>query len=286
MKQPIKLLPTIILCLFLGSRFPAAQADAPVPMSGVSFSPAVLNFGQIPSREQPTQLLTVTFNRPLFSPDHLPSLRLQGPNGPDITLFSRSVEPNAITLVYRVLLLDNGEYGPFQYRLVLVREGASLTEDAATKDVLDKGVLVQGDIVQGLEGDPHTINFGPVRYGKGAVKEFTVGFYHSNMVRENEVVGKSLKPDAWTLTRSLHSMSVTSTSPYITGVKKNEMGMDASAWDNWQIILSPKAPQKKLEAELVFQTSDGYSLTVPVSADLSGLGYLIPPWKPSKRKKH
>ena len=273
--------------LSLGSiLFGCTCALAGAAASGVSYFPTVIDFGKIPSNEQPTQLLTVTFDRPEFSPDHLPVLRLQGPNGPVLSLFSRTLAPDNITLVYRVKLLNYREYGMFQYRLVLVKAGADLTSEVAAKDILDSGVLVQGEILQGLEGSPEFINFGPVRYEKGAAKNFVIDFFHSDFVRWDEFSGKAPKTVSWSQTRSLESMSVTSNSPNFTALKGQVIGMNASAWMNWQIVLSRKAPQKKLEAELVFQTGDGYSLTVPVDADLSGTGYPIPPREPSRRGRH
>lgn len=259
----------------------SVQAAAP----GISFSPSVINFGQIPINEQPTQLLTVTLSRPLFSPDHLPSLRLQGSNGPTPILFSRSITSNAVTLVYRVKLPDYGEDGAFRYQLILAKEGARDTVETPAAEILDPGVLVQGEEVQGLAGAPASIDFGPVRYGKSAVKEFQVGFSQSHMIRFGDHI-RPQKPSVWSMFRSLSSMSAASTSPYITALKKDVIGLNASAWADWKIVLSPKAPQKKLEAALTFQTGDGYFFTVPVTADLSGPGYPIAPWEPSKRKKH
>ena len=259
----------------------SAQPTAP----GISFSPTVINFGQIPIHEQPTQLLTVTFSRPLFSPDHLPSLRLQGSNGPTPLLFSHSITPDAITLVYRVKMPNYGEDGAFQYQLILAKEGARDTVEVPAADILDAGVLVQGEEVQGLEGFPNAIDFGPVRYGKRAVKDFRIGFFHSPMIYMDDS-GKPPKAAPRPSVLSREPMSVISTSPYVSAVKEREMGMDASAWVDWKIVLSPKAPQKKLEAALTFQAGDGYFFTVPVTADLSGPGYPIAPWEPSKRKKH
>lgn len=259
----------------------SVQAAAP----GVSFSPAVINFGQIPFGEHPTQLLMVTFSRPLFSPDHLPSLRLQGSNGPTPLLFSRSITLNAITLVYRLKLPDYGKYGAFQYQLILAKEGAPDTVETPPADILDAGVLVQGEEVQGLEGFPNPIDFGPVRYGKKMVKDFRLGFFHSPIIRMNDF-GNPPKAAPRPSVLSRETMSVVSTSPYVSAVKEGEIGMDASSWVDWKIVLSPKAPQKKLEAALTFQTGDGYFFTVPVTADLSGPGYPIPPWEPHNRKKH
>ncbi len=188
-------------------------------------------------------------------------------------------------LVYRVKLPNDGENGDFEYHLILAKEGAPDTSVTAPDEILDPGVLVQGEKVRGLEGGPNPIDFGPVRYGKSAVKEFHVGFSQSHMIRFGDHT-RPQKPPSWSLLRSLSSMSAASTSPYVTAIKKDVIGLNASAWADWKIVLSPKAPQKKLEAALTFQTGDGYFFTVPVIADLSGPGYPIPPWEPSKRKKH
>lgn len=275
-----------MLFILLSALIGRSPVSASAQMPGVSFSPTVIDFGRIPSHEQPTQLLTATFDRSVFKPDHLPPLRIQGSNGPVITLFSRSVTASATTLVYRIRLLDDGQYGPFQYHLVLIKDGSAQTGDAALKYVVDSGVAVQGEIVQGLEGSSEAIDFGAVRYGKAAVKEFTVGFYHSNFISESELAGRASKNKDSSFPQGLQGMMVTSTSAYFTGIRKREFGLDASAWEVWQIVLSPNAPQKKLEATLTFQTGDGYFLTVPVAADLSGPGYPTPRWEPGKRKKH
>jgi hypothetical protein len=276
----------LMLFILLSALAGCSPVSASAQMPGVSFSPTVIDFGRIPSHEQPTQLLTAIFDRSAFASDHLPSLRVQGANGPVVTLFSRSVTTNTITLVYRIRVLDDGQYGPFQYHLVLIKDGSSRAGDAALKYVVDSGVAVQGEIVQGLEGSSETIDFGAVRYGKAALKWFTVGFYHSNFISESELSGRASENKDSPLPKSLQGMTVTSTSPYFTGIRKREFGLDASAWDVWQIVLSPNAPQKMLKATLTFQTGDGYFLTVPVTADLSGPGYPIPRWEPGKRKKH
>ncbi|MGI4790789.1 MAG: hypothetical protein ACRYFS_18315 [Janthinobacterium lividum] len=262
-----------------------ASAQAALP--GVSFSPAAIDFGQLPSDDNPTQLLTVTFDKSMFPSNHLPVLR--GPwwigSGPEIAIFSRFEGPKTIQIVYRIKISSFGESGPIHYNLTLVRDKTVSKEDDATVAAEDNGVLVKAEFVPGLVGSPPKIDFGPVRYGKGAIKEFTAGFYHSNIVSEDELSRKP-KAGTWSLIRSLDSMTVTSTSPYFMAVDKREMGLNASAWETWQIVLSSKAPQKKLDAELTFQTGDGYSLTVPVTADLSDPGYPIPPWEPSKPGKH
>ena len=262
----------ISLSLAVIGRSPAF-ADVPPQMPGVSFSPTVINFGQIPSGEQPTQLLTVIFDRRMFPSNHLPTLRSLSENGTKLTLFSRFDGPKTIRVVYRVSVNSSDEVGPFHDNLTLIRDRAISKEDDATVAVEDDGVLIKGEFVQGLNVDTKFVDFGPVEHGKGAAQDFRVGIFRSNFISRDELNQNRIKPkaDAPPTSPSLRNMSVTSSSPYITASNKREMGLNGSSWVTWQIFLGPTTPVGFLNAELVFTTDNGYSITIPVRADVREL---------------
>ena len=272
----ILLATTLLLCLISIAR------GASEPNSAVSFSPATINFGQIPSHAQPTQLLTVTFDRRIFPADHLPALRSDSPNGPALSLFSRFDGPKSITMVYRVAIIDHGENGPLQYNLSLVRDQSVSHEDAATQSAEDTGVSVSGEIVQGLDVDAQAIDFGQVKSGKGAAKDFRVGAFHSNMIGETEISALKSKANAQPIMPDIRAMSMTSSSPYVTAPSKRGMGLDGSAWETWYVVLSPNTPVGVLQAELVFRTGNGFSVTVPVVAEVTDAGHS----EPKHSRKH
>jgi len=247
------------LCLSLAP----AWADAPKHPPAVSFFPTILDFEQIPSDERPTQLLRVTFDRRVFPPDHLPTLRCDFTNEAEVTLFSRVDGPKAITEVYRVKFTGFESRGFFRFYLTLHRDPVISTEDDATVSVEDNGVVVRGEVVQGLDTDSNAISFGRVELGKGAATEYRVGVYGSNWVTREEINArrKRREPDLW-------SMTVTSSSPYVTAPSHRGMGLDGSVWETWQIVLSPKTPIGFSGAELTFQTKNGYFLTVQVDAQI------------------
>ena len=256
------LLCTLAFLLCFHSAFAAPTASIPA----VSFSPEVIDFGQIPSSEHPTQLLTIRFNRRVFPPDHLPSLRTEANYDLKLTLFSRVDDPKTITVIYRVTLPRYVLMSRFLLHLTLHRDPLVSKEDDATVAVEDNGVIVKGEIVQGLDTDTPALDFGNVMPGNGATKEFRVGVYGPNMMSREEMKSRTAmrSPALW-------EMSVTSSSPYITAPFHREMGLNGSSWVTWRIVLSPKTPANFGQAELVFHTANGYSLTVPVYADVRDL---------------
>ncbi len=269
-----------LLCLSLALACACFQSVSAHPAApGISFSPQVINFGQIPALEPQTQLLTVTFSRAMFPPNHLPALRpLLDSNEPKITLFSRFDGPKTIQVVYRVTFKDYAGSEPFRNILTLVRDQTVSREDAATVAAEDNGVPVTAEVVQGLNADTLSLDFGRLPPGKGATQEFTVGIFRSNFVTQYELSQRRIKPKPGSPPTSpnLWSMSVTSSSPYITAPEHREMGLNGSSWVDWKIVLSPKTPPDALPAELVFKTDNGYTLTVPVYADIRNVAVLEP----------
>jgi len=257
-RQLISVVALSIFCLSLTS----AWAGAPKHPPAVSFFPTILDFEQIPSDERPTQLLRVTFDRRVFPPDHLPTLRCDFTNDAEVSLFSRVDGPQTITETYRVKLIGS-RTGFLRCYLTLHRDPIVSREDDATVSVEDNGVIMRGEIVQGLDATSRMVEFGRVELGKGAATEYRVGVFGSNWVTSEEINArrKRREPDLW-------SMTVTSSSPYVTAPFHRGMGLNGSKWETWQIALSPKTPADFSGAELTFQTKNGYFLTVPVYAQI------------------
>ncbi len=269
--------PVLALTVWLSLCLGPTSAGADAPKSAVSFSPKVIDFGQIPSSEHPTQLLTIKFDRRVFPSDHLPSLRADATSDLKLTLFSRVDDPKTITIIDRVTFLGYNIRSRFHLNLTLYRNSIVSNEELPTVAVEDNGVTVKGEVVQGLDTNVPALDFGHVAPGKGATKEFDVGVFGPNLVSRGEFTrrSKARKP-------GLEEMSVTSSSPYVTAVSHREMGLNGSSWVTWQIVLSPKTPANFGPAELVFHTVNGYSLTVPVYADIRSL----PVSEPQSAAKH
>ncbi len=258
-RKQVKLLPAACL-VFLG--LAPAWADAPKKPPAVSFFPTILDFEQIPSSERPTQLLRVTFDRRVFPPDHLPTLRCEyGNNEAEVTLFSCVDGPRTITETYRVKFVGAYTPGFFRFFLTLHRDPVVSREDDATVAVEDNGVIVRGEVVQGLDTDSDRISFGRVELGRGATKEYRMGVFRSNFVSPQELNSRKRRPN-------LGNMTVTSSSSYVTAPSSDEMGLNGSMFETWHIVLSPKTPADFAGAELTFQTKNGYFLTVPVTAQI------------------
>ncbi len=280
MRYLSSLLVSGLLCFSLTS----AWADAPEPLPAVSFSPAVIDFGLVPSDTKCTQLVTVTFDRRIFSPDHLPTLQPDRNSQAEVFLFARFDGPDFVRVVYRVTIDAYFQIGPFQDHLILVDDTRPSPPYPPGPLADLAGINVVGESVQGLEAPTQPVDFGSVKVGASKLKSLTIGFYAPPMVSlaPRGKSGLVLFPHAPGLFPGLQGVSVISTSPYFTAQKLTELGANASSWQVWTVTFKSHLPLGRMDTELQFKTQDGYCATVPVTAEVIGP---IPP-KPHTLKKH
>ena len=253
-------------------------ADAPKP--AVSFSPTVIDFGMVPSNTQCTQLVTVTFDRRVFSPEHLPTLVPDRSSQAEVSLFARFDDPKFIRVVYCVTVDALYQVGPFQDRLALVNNQQEPDADPVTLAAENAGISVVGESVQGLEATSQ-ISFGEVKVGETRTKMLDVGFYTPDILGMDTMPKPSQKSQ-FPHPTGLNDLSVTSSSPFLTAKKFADTSINATIRQTWTVTLSSRLPLGMMYAELQFRSKDGYCKTVRVNA------YIIAPSKPEPRraKKH
>ena len=272
----LALAPMLVFWLLLSSTF--AWADAPaqqpnVQQPPVSFSPAEVDFGLVPSDTNCMQLVTVTFDRRMFSPEHLPTLQPNQDAQADVSLFARFDSPDFIRLVYRVTVNAFFQIGPFQDHLSLVDNTKRSALYPLGTPVENIGINIIGESVQGFEAPTQTVDFGNVKAGASKLKSLTIGFYAPSMARfaprgkYNRVL---FPPAPIVISRSvaLEKDSATSTSPYFTAQKLTIAGLNASIWQVWTVTFKSHLPLGRMNAEVRFKTPDGYCATVPVTAEV------------------
>ena len=272
-----------LLCFGIAS----AWADAPAPEPAVSFSPAVVDFGLVPSNAKCTQLVTVTFDRRVFSPEHLPTLLQDRGSQADISLFARFDGPDVIRVVYRVTVNAFFQLGPFEEHLSLVDDTKRSADFPLGTPVEDAGVSIIGESVQGLEAPTQPVDFGSVKVGASKIKALTVGFYAPPMAhfaphgKSNPVLFPHA-PGLFPSSAGLEGVSAVSTSPYLTARKLTGLGANASSWQVWTVTFKSHLPLGRMNAEVQFRTQNGYCAAIPVTAEVVGP---LPP-KPHPLKKH
>ncbi len=285
----MRYLGSILASGFLFFSLAPVWADAPKHQPAVSFSPAVVDFGLVPSNTKCTQLVTVMFDRHVFSPEHLPTLQPDRNSQADVSLFARFDGPDFIRAVYRVTIDAFFQIGPFQNHLILVDDArpSPLYPPGPLADLA--GINVIGESVQGLEAPTQPVNFGDVKVGAARTKSVTIGFYAPPMVSlaSRGKPGQVLFPHAPGLfpgSAGLKGVFATSTSPDFTAQELTGLraGVNASTWEVWTVTFKSHLPLGRMNAELQFQTQDGYCATVPVTAEVVG------PIKPEPHtpKKH
>jgi hypothetical protein len=268
--RTIALAMSMALCFSLIS----AWADAPAQKPAVSFSPKVIDFGLVPSNTKCTQLVTVTFDRHVFSPDHLPILRPDRNSQAEVSLFARFDGTDSIRVVYQVTLDAYFQLGPFQDNLVLMDDTNMSVPYPAASTAESSGVLVIGESILGLRA-PSQLDFGDVEVGKTKTKTLEIGFSAPPMVREDRDGMKSMAT-LFPHTPGLKNTAVTSSSPNLIAHDSREMGLNASIWQTWKVTFKAHLPLGRNEMELQFRTKDGYYATVPVTAEV------VPPSKPTR----
>ncbi len=276
----------MLACGLFFFSFASVGADAPAPTPAVSFSPAVINFGLVPSDTQCTQLVTVTFDRRMFSSEHLPVLQPDRDSQADVSLFARFNHPDFIQVVYRVTVNAYFQIGPFQEHLILV-DATRPSPPYPPGPLADlTGINAVGESVEGLKAPTVPVDFGQVKVGASKLKSLTIGFYAPPMAHfpPRTIPRLVLFPPPLRISGSaaLNGASVTSTSPYFTARKLTVLGLNASIWQMWTVTFMSHLPLGRMDAELQFKTPDGYCATVPVTAEVVG------PIKPEPHtpKKH
>lgn len=250
-------------------------ADAPQQKPAVSFSPAVVDFGLVPSNTKCTQLVTVTFDRHVFSPEHLPTLQPDRNSQADVSVFARFEGPDFIQVAYRVTVDAYFQIGPFQEHLILV-DATRPSPPYPPGPFADlAGINVVGESVQGLESQTVPLDFGNVKVGASKLKSLTIGFYAPPMAHfvSRTIPGLVLFPQPplhISGSVALEGASVTSTSPYFMAQKLTVLGLNASIFQVWTVTFKSHLPLGRMNAEMQFKTPNGYCATVPVTAEVIG----------------
>lgn len=258
--------------LFFTLNLAPVRADAPPQKPAVSFSPAVIDFGLVPSHERPTQLVTVTLDRSVFSPENLPTLQpTRFSNGVDVSLFAQFNTPNTIRVVYQVTVHAERD-GPIRDTLVLTADKGitdvqpiSLTSGSATLAVL-------GAVIPSLTASPSALDFGNVLLGKSKSMRMNIGYFGSGMVQEYTAAEKhdlaKFAAEFPPNTPGLANTAVTSSSPLVMVQYLTELGFDTSVWQTWIVTFKSRLPLGRNWAQLQFKTQAGYYVTVPVTAEV------------------
>lgn len=127
-----------------------------------SFSPAVINFGQVKAGATPFQTVTVTLDPSLASAGHVPQLVS---SDPAVTVAPRPAA-SAGSWAYIVSLSPKAHLGVLSGSLSLVTAAVHSTDGS-----LSSSVPVIGTIVGDVTASPASVAFGTVKVGKVATQQ-------------------------------------------------------------------------------------------------------------------
>jgi hypothetical protein len=213
----------------------------------VVFSPATLDFGRLRAGEEKQLSLYATVSPTLQSRNlqlslsgALPYLKVGSPVAAGSAAAPDGIKGTWPRLQFMVTLLKSAPICSFAADLQAQVKGPGLGEDPSGLLATDY-VVATGKILGDISAMPSSLVFGTVKAGHGATRTLTI---------------KELSPDA------LAGLSVTSNSPW---VKVTPGVTDLGAAD-YQVAISPSAPDGVLSAKISFTTKSGQTLDVAVLA--------------------
>lgn len=263
-----------VLVFLQGQPQPAATLVMAGNMQALaSFSPALINFGDVRVRESRAAVLTVTYDRSLLKggklPEpklarDLPGIKLEPANGPDDTggiatptpvpappdvdLTPAPMGPDTVKKYYRVVVTPDARIGNTFVTVSLA--GTNRTESfSAFTSVM---VNIAGDI----QASPNSLAFGTV--GQGTAQ--TVRFAILGKLGANTRDLKVTTDNAHVTARYIPSTggTVAAAAP-IVPASPPQLG-------TVEVSLKPDAPAGSLQAKVVVTAADGQALEVPVWA--------------------
>jgi hypothetical protein len=264
-----------VLVFLQGQPQPAATLVMAGNMQALaSFSPSLINFGDVRVRESRAAVLTVTYDRSLLKggklPEpklarELPGIKLEPASGPDdaggiaapaavpappdVDLTPAPMGPDTVKKYYRVVVTPDARIGNTFVTVSLAGTNRAESFSAFTS--------IMVNIIGDIQASPNSLAFGTV--GQGTTQ--TVRF---------AILGK---PAANTRDLKVATDNAHVTARYIpatanTTVALTAPGMPAmpSQLGTVEVSLKPDAPAGSLQAKVVVTAADGQALEVPVWA--------------------